>query len=102
MAVDFVVANTVLVVAALLRLIANGDCSLADPLGPIAERVNSVYLMNAAWFGVTTIGLLALFGLYRPLPSARVADRLWAIAKACVVGLSLHLLWGACSWVAPC
>ncbi|MEZ6061005.1 MAG: NAD(P)-dependent oxidoreductase [Planctomycetaceae bacterium] len=93
-AADFAIANIVLVASCLLRLVANGSFSSADPVGSIVGRVNSVYLMNAVWFGATAVVLLCLTGFYRPRPSSRVGERLAAVAKACAAGAALHIAFG--------
>jgi hypothetical protein len=95
MAVDFAIANGVLILACVVRMLTNQGLSSGDPVGSVVERINSVYFVNAAWFGVTAIALLALAGFYRPLPSGRVAERLAAVGKACATGFLLHLVFGS-------
>ena len=95
MAVDFGLANAALITAALCRLITSRQLSSADPISSVTERVNSVYLMNAAWFGMTGICLLAITGFYKPIPSGRLHERLNAAAKTCIAGFALQLLFGA-------
>ncbi|MCA9082763.1 MAG: NAD-dependent epimerase/dehydratase family protein [Planctomycetaceae bacterium] len=94
MAIDFVVANLVLIAACLCRLLAVRQLASSDPIGSVVERINSNYLINAIWFGVTAIGLLAVTGFYRPMPSGRIQERLVAAAKSCFAGLFLQVLFG--------
>jgi nucleoside-diphosphate-sugar epimerase len=95
MSVDFTIANLALIAAAMCRLFTSHQLSSADPIGAVAERVNSTYLMNAAWFCLTAVALLALTGVYRPVPSGRLPDRLIATAKSCVAGFFLHFCFGS-------
>jgi nucleoside-diphosphate-sugar epimerase len=95
--VDFVVANAVLVVAAVVRLALMGGLSWDNPVGSLIERVNSTYLMNAGWFGLSTVVLFALTRVYKPVPSSCIRRRLIAVAVACVAGLVAHLAIG--TWV---
>lgn len=95
MAVDFSVANIALITASLCRLITSRQLSSADPIGSVAQRVNATFLVNAVWFGLTAIALLAVTGFYRPLPSGRIQDRLIAAAKTCVAGFVLQVLFGS-------
>ena len=95
MAVDFAIANFALIAASLCRLVTSRQLSPADPIGSVVDRVNTTFLMNAAWFGLTAISLLALTGFYRPLPSGRLPDRLFAAAKSCFAGFILQVLFGA-------
>ena len=99
--VDFAIANFALIAASLCRLITSRQLSSGDPIGSVAERVNTTFLMNAAWFGVTAIGLLALTGFYRPLPSGRLPDRLIAAAKTCIAGFILQVLFGTIAMQRP-
>ncbi len=92
--VDFVVANVVLVQAAIVRLAANGGLSWDNPVGQLVEKVNATYLMNAGWFGLSTVVLFALTGVYKPVPFSRVKQRLSAIALASAIGLIAHLILG--------
>jgi len=101
MAVDFAIANFALIAASLCRLVTSRQFSSADPIGSVAERVNTTFLMNAVWFGVTGICLLALTGFYRPLPSGRLPDRLIAAAKTCIAGFVLQVLFGAIALQRP-
>ena len=94
MAVDFAIANLALIAACLCRLMTSRQLSAADPIASVAERVNATYLVNAVWFGLTTVVLLAITGFYRPLPTGRLNDRLIAAAKTCVAGFVLQLLFG--------
>ena len=94
MGVDFTIANIALIAASLCRLVTSRQLSSADPIGSVAERVNTTYLMNAAWFGITGVVLLALTGFYRPIPSGRLHQRLVAAAKTCAAGLVLQFLFG--------
>jgi nucleoside-diphosphate-sugar epimerase len=95
MSVDFTIANLALIAASLCRLFTSHQLSSTDPIGAVAERVNSTYLMNAAWFCLTAIALLAITGVYRPVPSGRLPDRLIATAKSCVAGFFLHFSFGS-------
>lgn len=93
--VDFVVANVVLVMAAVVRLAVLGGLSWDNPIGTLFDKVNATYLMNAGWFGLSTVVLFALTGVYKPVPLSRVRQRLSAIAIACGIGLIAHLVLGA-------
>ncbi len=84
--VDFVAANFVLVLAAVVRLAVIGGLSWSNPIGTLFDKVNATYLMNAGWFGLSTVVLFALAGVYKPVPFSRVKQRLSAIALACVIG----------------
>ncbi|APZ94734.1 NAD-dependent epimerase/dehydratase family protein [Fuerstiella marisgermanici] len=95
MGVDFAIANVALIAASLCRLVTSRQLSSADPIGSVAQRVNASFAVNAAWFGLTAIALLALTGFYRPLPSGRLHDRLIAAAKTCIAGFVLQVLFGA-------
>lgn len=94
MAVDMAIANVVLIVASFWRLLANKEFSSSDPVGTVVQRLNSSYLINAAWFGLTAVLLLSLTGFYRPRPSGLIGDRLVSVAKACAAGFLMHLLFG--------
>lgn len=93
--VDFVAANVVLVMAAVVRLVIIGGLSWDNPIGTLFDKVNATYLMNAGWFGLSTVVLFALAGVYKPVPFSRVKQRLSAIAIACGIGLIAHLVLGA-------
>lgn len=93
--VDFVAANVVLVMAAVVRLALLGGLSWSNPIGGLVDRVNATYLMNAGWFGFSTVLLFALTGVYKPVPFSRIRQRLSAIALACVIGLVAHQILGA-------
>ncbi|MEQ9411915.1 MAG: NAD(P)-dependent oxidoreductase [Fuerstiella sp.] len=95
MGVDFTIANVSLIAASLCRLVTSRQLSASDPIGSVAQRVNSAYVVNAAWFGLTAVALLALTGFYRPLPSGRLNDRLITAAKSCVAGFILQVLFGS-------
>lgn len=95
MGVDFAIGNMALIAASLCRLMTSRQLSSSDPIGSVAQRVNATFAVNAAWFGVTAISLLALNGFYRPLPSGRLNDRLIAAARTCVAGFVLQVLFGA-------
>lgn len=95
MGVDFFIANAALIAASLCRLMTGRQLSASDPIGSVAQRVNAAYAVNAAWFGLTAILLLALTRFYRPVPSGRLNDRLIAAAKSCIAGFFLQLLFGA-------
>ncbi|MFY9253262.1 MAG: NAD(P)-dependent oxidoreductase [Fuerstiella sp.] len=101
MAVDFGIANFALIAASLCRLVTSRQLSSADPIGSVADRLNSTFLVNAAWFGITAIGLLALTGFYRPLPSGRLQDRLIAAAKTCLAGFVLQVVFGTVALQRP-
>ena len=92
--VDFSVANVVLVIAAVLRIIVGGHLNLEDPVGQMLSKVNAEYFLHAGWFGVSAIALLALSGLYHPMPSSRIGRRFLTIAGACVVGFASQLFLG--------
>ncbi len=99
--VDFVVANLVLVMAAVVRLAVMGGLSWGNPIGALFDRVNATYLMNAGWFGLSTVILFALTRVYRPVPFSRVQQRLTAVAFACGIGLIAHLALGAYAFNKP-
>ena len=48
--VDFISANVVLVMAAVVRLAIIGGLSWGNPIGTLFDKVNATYLMNAGWF----------------------------------------------------
>lgn len=93
--VDFIVANVALVMGALVRLILIGGVSLENPIGTLIEKVNATYLMNAGWFGLSAVSLFVLAGVYRPIPSSRIWQRLKTVLLACSIGLIGHLVLGA-------
>lgn len=99
--VDFLVANLVLVMAAVVRLAIIGGLSWDNPIGALFDRVNATYLMNAGWFGFSTVVLFALTRVYKPVPFSRVQQRLTAIAFACGIGLIAHLALGAFAFDKP-
>lgn len=99
--VDFLVANLVLVMAAVVRLAVIGGLSWANPIGTLFDRVNATYLMNAGWFGFSTVVLFALTRVYKPVPFSRVQQRLTAIAVACGIGMIAHLALGAYAFNKP-
>ncbi|MBM3971212.1 MAG: NAD-dependent epimerase/dehydratase family protein [Planctomycetes bacterium] len=92
--VDFVAANIVLVMAAIVRLALIGGLSWANPVGTLFDKVNATYLMNAGWFGLSSVVLFALSGVYKPVPFSRFKQRLNAIVLASVVGLVAHQILG--------
>ncbi len=92
--VDFVVANVVLVQAAIVRLAANGGLRWDNPVGQLVDKVNATYLMNAGWFGLSAVVLFALTGVYKPVPFSRVRQRLSAIVLASAIGLIAHIILG--------
>ncbi len=92
--VDFVVANAVLVMAAVVRLLAIGGVSWDNPISTLFEKVNATYLMNAGWFGLSAVTLFALTGLYKPVPCACITQRLKTVLLACAIGLIGHLFLG--------
>ncbi len=94
MAVDFGIANLVLVGAAVLRLIILGGVTLENPVGTLISRVNTLYLMHAGWFACSSVVLFALNSLYKPVRSAMFRKRLIEVARACGIGLALHLTMG--------
>jgi nucleoside-diphosphate-sugar epimerase len=95
MAVDFALANVVLVVAVTIRLLLMGEISLENPLGAFIRRINGFYLMNVGWFTTSALLLFAASGLYKPIPSAWMGKRLFAVARACALGLALHAIPGS-------
>ncbi len=99
--VDFVAANVVLVMAAVVRLAVMGGLSWDNPIGALFDRVNATYLMNAGWFGFSTVVLFALTRVYKPVPFSRVQQRMTAIAFACGIGLIAHLALGAFAFNKP-
>ena len=99
--VDFIVANAVLVMAAVVRLAVMGGLSWDNPVGAMFDRVNATYLMNAGWFGLSTVVLFALTRVYLPVPFSRVQQRLTAIALACGIGLIAHLALGTFAFKRP-
>ena len=99
--VDFIVANAVLVMAAVVRLAVMGGLSWDNPVGAMFDRVNATYLMNAGWFGLSTVVLFALTRVYLPVPFSRVQQRLTANALACGIGLIAHLALGTFAFKRP-
>lgn len=99
--VDFLASNVVLVMAAVVRLAVIGGLSWDNPIGALFDRVNATYLMNAGWFGFSTVVLFALTRVYKPVPFSRVQQRLTAIAFACGIGLIAHLVLGAFAFNKP-
>ena len=95
MGVDFFIANVALIAASLCRLMTGRQLSASDPIGSVAQRVNATFAVNAAWFGLTAITLLAVTGFYRPVPSGRLNDRLISAARTCIAGFILQLLFGS-------
>ncbi len=93
-AADFGVAQLSLLAAAILRIALSSGLHPEDPVGHLAGKVNSLYLVHAGWFSVSAIALFGWARLYRPLPNSRVGQRLIDVAKACAVGFGLHLLLG--------
>lgn len=92
--VDFSVANLVLVIAAVLRLAIRGELDFTDPLNQLAGKVTVTYLIHAGWFAFSAGALLTWAGIYRPLPSSRVGQRLIDISKACGIGMVAHAVIG--------
>ena len=92
--VDFAVANAVLVMAAVVRLLSIGGVSWDNPISTLFEKVNATYLMNAGWFGLSAVTLFALTGLYKPVPCACIKQRLKTVLLACAIGLIGHLVLG--------
>jgi nucleoside-diphosphate-sugar epimerase len=84
----------VLVAAAVLRILLSGQLNFDNPVGQLVGKINAVYLLHASWFAVTAVGLFALAGLYRPVPSSRIGSRLVNIGTACVAGFALQLAFG--------
>ena len=93
--VDFIVANIALVMGAVVRLMLIGGISWDNPISALFEKVNATYLMNAGWFGLSAVVLFALTGVYRPVPSSRIRQRLKTVVLACSIGLIGHLVLGA-------
>lgn len=93
--VDFVVANLVLVAAAVLRILLSGQLNFDNPVDQLVGKINAVYLLHASWFAATAVGLFALAGLYHPVPSSRIRARLIHIASACCAGFVLQLAFGS-------
>ncbi len=93
--VDFIVANVALVMGALVRLMLIGGVSWDNPISTLFEKVNATYLMNAGWFGLSAVALFVLAGVYRPVPSSRIRQRLKTVLLACSIGLIGHLALGA-------
>ena len=94
MAVDFAVANAVLVAAAVLRVAVSGQLDFNDPVGQLIGKFNRVYLLHAGWFAMWAVFLLTMCGLYRPLLSSQVKSRFLGVVTACGIGLALHLVLG--------
>ncbi len=92
--IDFCVANGALVMAAVVRLAIIGGLTWDNPVGLLFEKVNAAYLVHAGWFGISAVLLLAATGVYRPMPSSRIKQRLLAIGLACGIGLAAHVLLG--------
>jgi nucleoside-diphosphate-sugar epimerase len=94
MSVDFMVANAVLVAAAVLRVTFSGQLNFDDPVGQLVGKFNRVYLLHAGWFAMWAVFLLTLSGLYRPLLSSQIRSRFMGVTTACGIGLILHLFLG--------
>ena len=90
-AVDLCVANVVLIIAAVLRIVVTGHLNLDNPVGQMISKVNAEYFLHASWFGVWAVGLLALAGIYRPVPSSQIGRRFLTVTGACAVGFVLHI-----------
>ncbi len=95
MAVDFSMANVVLIGAAALRLLVSGKISIDNPVGTLIGRVNSIYFIHAGWFACSALVLFAVSGVYKPVLSSQFRRRLWNVGHASAVGLLLHLIVGA-------
>ncbi|MCA9041440.1 MAG: NAD-dependent epimerase/dehydratase family protein, partial [Planctomycetaceae bacterium] len=93
--VDFILANTALVCAAIISLTASGKVTLSSPIGYVLARVNSELLASAGWFSLSAIGVFALCGLYKPVPSTKVWKRLSTVATACLIGFVLSAVVGS-------
>lgn len=93
--VDFIVSNIVLVLGAMIRLAIIGGMSFDNPVSSLVEKVNATYLMNAGWFGLSAVILFAGTGLYKPVPSSRILQRLKSVMLACAIGMIGHLVLGA-------
>ncbi len=93
--VDFIVANVALVMGAVVRLLLIGGVSWDNPIGTLFEKINTTYLMNAGWFGLSAVILFALTGVYKPVPSSRIRQRMKTVVLACAIGLIGHLVLGA-------
>ena len=91
---DFTVAHLSLIAACVLRMAMNDQFQPSNPVGQLAGKVNSLYLLHAGWFSVSAIFLFGWAKLYRPLPNSRIGQRLVDVAKACFLGFGLHLLIG--------
>ncbi|MDA0587172.1 MAG: NAD(P)-dependent oxidoreductase [Planctomycetota bacterium] len=90
-AVDLWVANLVLIVAAVLRIVVTGHLNLDNPVGQMISKFNAEYFLHAGWFGVWAVVLLALAGVYRPVPSSRIGRRFLTVTGACAVGFAMHV-----------
>jgi len=91
---DFGIAHLSLITAAILRMALNDQLQASNPVGQIAGKVNSLYLLHAGWFSVSAVALFAWAQLYRPLPNSRKKQRLKHVAKACLAGFLAHLAVG--------
>ncbi|MDA0283718.1 MAG: NAD(P)-dependent oxidoreductase [Planctomycetota bacterium] len=91
---DFLTANAVLVAAGVLRVVVSGQLDLADPVGHVMMKCNPVYILHASWFAATAVLLFAVAGLYRPVPSSRIGQRLINVTGACAIGFAGHLALG--------
>ena len=90
-AFDLCVANVVLIVAAVLRIVVTGHLNLSNPVGQMISKVNAEYFLHASWFGVWAVGLLALAGVYRPVPSSQIGRRFISVVGACAIGFVIHV-----------
>jgi nucleoside-diphosphate-sugar epimerase len=90
-AVDLWVANLVLIVAAVLRIVVTGHLNLDNPVGQMISKFNAEYFLHASWFGVWAVVLLALAGVYRPVPSSQIGRRFLTVTGACAVGFAMHV-----------
>ena len=89
--VDFLGANLMLIVAAILRLALTGRIGLENPVGVLLGKITTLYWINVGWFTATAILLFMVNGVYRPVPSSQVGKRLINVARACAIGFILHI-----------
>ena len=88
---DFLGANLMLIVAAILRLALTGRIGMENPLGVLLGKITTLYWINVGWFTVTALVLFIVNGVYRPVPSSQVGKRLVNVARACAIGFISHI-----------
>ncbi|MBC8351298.1 MAG: NAD-dependent epimerase/dehydratase family protein [Planctomycetes bacterium] len=80
-----------LLIGVLTRETYVGHLSLEMSIGEMLGAVSQMYAANAVPFAVLATSLFFGLQLYRPLPGARVRQRIAHIAVACIAGSLCHL-----------